>query len=102
MNTLGNWLYQPQEKEGSYEFSGTLYLTVGVQQGLSEQEIFLIYRFIKLLVFDKNNLDYLQVFVHKETGQKLFFIDQLNKEMVNSGHYSSEDNYCTLLFAHEY
>ncbi len=102
MNTLGDWLHQPQENEGSYEFSGTFYMTVGVQQALSEYEIFLIYRFIKLLAFDKNNLDYLQVFTHKESGQKLFFIDQLNREMIESGKYSAEDNYCTLLLAHEY
>lgn len=102
MDTLAKWLYQPQEKEGSYEFSGSFFVTAGVQQTLNHDEIFDIYLFIKLLVKDAKNLDYLQVFIHKETAQKLFFIDQLNKEMIESGQYSVQDNYCTLLLAQEY
>lgn len=102
MNTLEKWLHQPQEREGTYMFSGKFFVTAGIQQALTQEEIFHIYLFIKLLAKEKENLDYLQVFVHKESDQKLFFIDQLNKEMIDSGKYSSEDNYCTLLFAHEY
>lgn len=102
METLAKWLYQPQEIEGSYQFSGSFYVTAGIQETLTQDEIFDIYLFIKLLAKDKNNLDYLQAFVHNQTGQKLFFIDQLNKEMIDSGHYSLEDNYCTLLLASEY
>jgi len=54
------------------------------------------------MVEENKNLDYLQVFIHKDTGQKLFFIDQLSKQMIESGGYKSEDNYCTLLLAQEY
>lgn len=102
MSTLEKWLYQPQESEGCYELSGNFFVTAGIQQTLTQKEIFDIYLFIKKLVKERENLDYLQVFVHKETGQKLFFIDQLNKEMIASKQYSSNDNYCTLLLAQEY
>lgn len=102
METLAKWLHQPQETEGSYQFSGSFYVTVGIQETLTQNEIFDIYLFIKLLAKDRKNLDYLQVFVHNQTGQKLFFIDQLNKEMIESGKYSPQDNYCTLLLTSEY
>lgn len=102
MNTLENWLYQPQEREGSYDFSGDFLITIGVQKSLSQKEIFDLYLFIVRLAIKEKNLDSLQVFIHKETGMQLFFIDQLNREMVASGDYSWSDNYCTLLLASEY
>lgn len=102
MKTLEKWLYQPQEEEGSYEFSGSFFVTAGVQHSLTEIEIFDIYLFIQAQVKQRNNIDYLQVFVNVQTGQKLFFIDQLNKEMISSGKYALKDNYCTLLLAQEY
>ena len=102
MKTLEKWLYQPQESQGNYRFSGAFYITKGIEQALSQEEILELYFFIKLKVSEQNGLDYLQVFYHKETQQKLFFIDQLSKEMLESGHYLPEDNYCTLLLASEY
>jgi hypothetical protein len=102
METLENWLYQPQECEGTYGFSGRFFITAGIEQKLSREEIFDIYMFIRTLADENKNLDYLQVFIHKVTRQKLFFIDQLNKEMIESGSFSSEDNYCTLLLSSEY
>lgn len=102
METLKKWLYQPQEKEGTYQFSGTFYATIGIQKTLSQDEIFEIYLFIKLQVKEKKGLDYLQVFIDKDTGQKLFFIDQLNNEMIESRQYLRQENYCTLLLASEY
>lgn len=102
METLKKWLYQPQETDGTYKFSGNFFVTIGIQQTLSQEEIFEIYLFIKSLVEEKQGLDYLQVFIHNVTGQKLFFIDQLNEKMIESGQYKSEDNYCTLLLANEY
>lgn len=102
METLEKWLYQPQETDGTYKFLGSFFVTIGIQQTLSQEEIFEIYLFIKSLVEDKKGLDYLQVFINKDTGQKLFFIDQLNTEMIESGKYQTEDNYCTLLLASEY
>lgn len=102
MKTLEKWLYQPQETDGTYKFLGSFFVTVGIQQILSHEEIFEIYLFIKSLVEEKEGLDYLQVFMNKDTGQKLFFIDQLNTEMIESGKYQKEDNYCTLLLASEY
>ena len=102
MDTLENWLYQPQENEGTYMFCGKFFVTAGIEENLSRKEIFDIYLFIRSMAEENKNLDYLQVFIHKDTGQKLFFIDQLSKQMIESGSYNSEDNYCTLLLAHEY
>lgn len=48
----------------------------------------------------KDGADYLQVFLRN--GQKLFMIDNLNQEMIDSGQYSDEDNYATLMRSDEF
>lgn len=96
------WKRKPQEQEGTYFFSGTFLITRGVQDLLNPEEILGIYLEIQHLVKDQKGLDYLQVYIHEETEQKLFFIDQLNKEMIESGGYLTEYNYCTLMLAEEY
>jgi len=101
MNTFEIWEHQPQEQEGNYLFSGSFYVTSGVSEQLSGQEISDIYGYIQKLAQEKK-LDYLQVFLNLKTGEKLFFIDQLSKSMIESGAYLPEDNYCTLMFASEY
>lgn len=101
-NYTSLWLLQPQGQEGKFFFSGQFYVTRGVEDLLSYDEIFELYRRVKQLVLEKNGLDYLQVFKHKQTKQKLFFIDQLSKEMIASGQFRPEDNHCTLLLADEY
>ena len=101
-NNHSDWILQPQEQEGSYFFSGQFYVTKGIEVLLSYDEIFELYRRIKQLVLEKNGLDYLQVFKHKNSEQQLFFIDQLSKEMIVSGDFKPTDNHCTLLLAEEY
>lgn len=102
MGNESKWIRQPEEQEGDHWFSGKFLVTIGVQDLLTPEEILAIYLDIQNLVKEKNGLDYLQMFVHSETGQKLFFIDQLSKEMIESGEFLSEYNYCTLLLAEEY
>lgn len=96
------WKRQPQEQSGTYFFSGKFLVTNGVQNLLTPEEIRTIYFEVKELVKEQNGIDYLVVYVHEETTQKLFFIDQLNKEMIDSGSYQPEHNHCTLLKAEEY
>lgn len=92
---------QTQECGGTYFFSGRFYVTASVQEALSPQEINAIYQDVQQYVKKHNGADYLFVFTN-EQGQKLFFIDQLNTEMIASGEFAKEYNYCTLLFADEY
>lgn len=99
--TMAQWTRKPQEKDGTYLFSGNFYTTRGVYEELSPQEIRSIHADVKAFAEAKQGIDYLQVY-EDELGRKLFFIDQLNREMINSGDYKDEDNYCTLLFASEY
>ena len=95
-----NWVRQPQEEEGTYRFDGRFVITQGVDGLLSKIEIHAIYFYVRALAEQYNGLDYLQVFVHGKTGQKLFFIDQLNDEMKKE--HPPEHNYCTLMLAEEY
>jgi len=95
------WKRKKQEQEGSYMFNGTFYVTSNVKRELSIDEILFIYKDVKEFVKEKRGIDYLQVYEDDE-GRKLFFIDQLNREMIKSGDYLHEYNYCTLLFNYEY
>lgn len=99
--TLKKWTRQPQEKGGSYFFAGQFYTTKGVATELTVDEIMEIYVDAKNYVWHNDGADYLFMFTD-EQGRKLFFIDNLNKEMIESGQYGPEYDYCTLMFASEY
>jgi hypothetical protein len=96
-----NWTRKQQEQEGKYFFSGNFYCTQRVNTEIPQDEIMAIYNDVKEFVKEKNGVDYLQVFEDRKGG-KLFFIDQLNEEMIASGGFTPEDNHCTLMFASEY
>lgn len=95
------WTRQPQEREGSYYFSGQFLVTREVITELSKEEILSIYHDIQRFVQEQNGIDYLQTYFD-EKERKLFFIDQLNKKTIESGDFKKQDDHCTLLFAHEY
>ncbi len=98
---MSTWKRKPQERQGTYRFSGTFYVTPTVMKKLSEEEIAAIYCQILALVLENDGLDYLQVFVN-DKGDKLYFIDQCDPEMMAEPSFKEEYNYCTLLFSHEY
>lgn len=96
-----NWERKPQEKTGSYFFSGQFYTTKGVATTLTVDEIMSIYTDAKMYVWHNDGADYLFVYTD-EQDRKLFFIDNLSKEMIESGEYKPEDNYCTMMLSTEY
>jgi len=57
----------PQEKEGNYWFSGQILMTQGIRSLLTPDQILLIYSHLRRLIQEKKGLDYLQVFIFKET-----------------------------------
>ena len=95
------WKRRPQEKEGTYLFSGMFLVTRNVSQKLSSLEIVAIYLDMQAFVSAHNGADYLQIY-DSPNGEKLYFIDQLSREMIETGQFAEEDNYCTLLFSWEY
>lgn len=98
---MSKWTRKAQETDGTYYFSGKFLVTSGVQHLLEPQEIENIYLEIQRLVKEQSGLDYLQVYECEGKTERLFFIDQLNKQMIESGDYAPEHNYCTLLLASE-
>ncbi|MBZ0097575.1 MAG: hypothetical protein K8F30_00745, partial [Taibaiella sp.] len=80
------WTRKPQEQNGSYFFTGNFYVTRGVVTELSSEEITTIYLDVREYVHQNNGVDYLFVYTDTE-GRKLFFIDNLNREMIESGQY---------------
>jgi hypothetical protein len=99
---MSKWTRKPQEKDGTYYFSGQFLVTIGVQKLLESQEIKDIYFEIQRLVKEQSGLDYLQVYECEGRTEKLFFIDQLNEEKIASGEFEPEHHHCTLLLASEY
>lgn len=91
---------KPEFESGDYFFTGKFYVTAGVQATVHPDEIFRIHREILQLVSKQGGQDYLQVYTRKST--KLFLIDNFSRETIQSGRFSDEDNFCTLMLADEY
>ena len=53
------------------------------------------------LVKQTGGQDYFQVYENAK-GDKLYFIDQYDPEMMADESFMEEFNYCTLLFSYEY
>ena len=98
---MTTWIHKKQEQEGTYLFSGTFLVTRGVSEKLSPAEIVAIYLSIQELVKETGGLDYFQVF-ENEAGDKLYFIDQCDPEMMAQESFKEEYNHCTLLLSDEY
>lgn len=96
------WNRKPQERtDQKYLFSGRFYCTKGVSELLPYDEILMLYHDVRDFAIEQKGIDYLQVYSN-ETGQRLFFIDNLDEKMLESGNYDNEHNYCTLLLPEEY
>lgn len=99
---MANWTRKPQEDEDQkYFFSGQCYLTSGIDQELPKDELQAILTDLHAFVKEKNGIDYLQVY-EDEKGNRIWIIDQLDKEMIESGEYAPGDNHYTVLLPEEY
>lgn len=94
---------KPQEvQKGDYWFRWTIYVTKWVQELLPSQDVIAIIEDIRDYATTMKGIDYLMVYVHTITEQKLFFIDQITKSQFENGSYSNEDYHATLMLASEY
>ncbi|MBL7773423.1 MAG: hypothetical protein JNM95_11220 [Chitinophagaceae bacterium] len=99
---MAHWIRQNQEREGEkYFFNGLFYCTRAVSMELTEVEIAFLYLDVINYAQESNGIDYLQIY-RDDQNRTLYFIDNLSEIQINSGNYSQEENYCTLLFSHEY
>jgi hypothetical protein len=98
---MNTWTRRPQEQEGKYQFAGTFYVTQGVLSALTQEEISAIYHEIQALIKQVGGIDYFQVY-ENNVGDKLYFIDQCDADMIADVSFNKEYNYCTLLFSYEY
>lgn len=95
------WIRKPQENPGKYFFSGKFYITQGVSNSLTLEEITSICLDLKAFVEEQNGIDYLQVYECSD-GRTVWFIDQLDEAMIASGDFAPEENHCTMLLPEEY
>ena len=98
---MSTWRRKMQETSGNYFFSGAFFTTQGVQAELTQEEILLIYLDLQEFVKREGGVDYLQVYECSD-GRKIWLIDQLDKEMIESEEFQPEDNHCTMLLPEEY
>ena len=98
---MAKWKRLPQERNAPYFFSGHFVVTKTVMDELSNEEIMSIYLDVRNFVKESGGGDYLQIYVD-DKNRRLVFIDQLNQEMIESGEFRKEVNYCSLLFDFEY
>lgn len=102
----GKWEIQSQEQSGTYRFEGGCFVTKAVKEAVPETDLENMISQIRQRVAENDGADYLQVFVHSESGQKIFVIDNLSSEMLKGDGYTEtqkqEYNYFTIMFAEEY
>lgn len=102
---MKKWTRQPEEQSGDYYFSGQSVMTSGVNQLLTQKDVFCVDLILSRAVMQNDGLDYLQVF-ECEDGRVVWAIDQLSKSMKRSGDYTPEQvkeyDYWTLLLPEEY
>jgi len=103
---MAEWKRQPQERDGDYQFNGKILCTHEVNDSLTPAEILAIILDVKKAVANSvDGLDYFQVYKSDE-GNKIYFIDQLGKSMLEGDGYTEEQkeeyNMATILFPHEY
>lgn len=98
---MSTWKRKPQECPGNYFFSGAFLVTQGVQAKLTQEEILLIYLDLQEFVKREGGVDYLQVYESSDR-RKVWLIDQLDQQMIESGEFQPEDNHCTMLLPEEY
>lgn len=100
---MAYWTRLPQErKDQDYFFSGTIYVTQGIQAELTQEEISWIILDVKNFArSQEKGIDYLQIY-QRDDGFKVYVIDQLTKAQVASGDFQPGDNHATLLLRNEY
>lgn len=103
-NIQRKWVLQAQEEMGTYQFSGNMFVTKTVVDSVPPDEIYLMIADVKERVKSNKGADYLQVFKEKYGDRTIYFIDNLNQEMINNStpEFVKENNYYTILFSFEY
>jgi hypothetical protein len=100
------WKRQTEEQSGDYSFSGKIYLTSGISEAIPMEEIHALILDLRSTILESGNLDYLQVYVHEETKEKIYWIDNISESRKQADHLTPmqiEDyDYSTILFPHEY
>ena len=102
---MATWKRLPQECRGDYQFSGQAYMTRGVQDALSPEEIAFIVADLHAFVQQENGIDYLQTF-ESDDGHRVWCIDQLRQSVKDSGEFTPEQlaeyDHWTILLPDEY
>ena len=97
------WEPQPQETSGTYRFNGRFHCTTTIDNDLGRATILKIYQITLRLVQENDGIDYILAFEHRETGEFVWMIDQLNDEMqaAESEEWVAEFNTCVLCYPSE-
>ena len=102
---MTTWKRLPQEQQGDYFFSGQAYMTRGIQDALSPEEVALVVADLQAFVQQENGVDYLQCY-EADDGRRAWCIDQLRQSVKDSGEFTPEQlaeyDHWTILLPDEY
>lgn len=98
------WTYKPSEVDsGDHYFDGVPYITQGVSQKLTHEEIMDIIADLQKEAKKHNGIDYLQVYKNSSDDQ-IWIINQLPREIIETcdPKWVAEHNFFTVLLPEEY
>jgi hypothetical protein len=101
---MATWQLLPKEQSGNYFFSGkVININCSVIDDIQLPEILLLFSMLRKIAAKTNGLKAVQAFVHSnDKSKKLYFVDNLSKEMINKGKFQEDENYCTIMWDYEF
>ncbi|WP_020566700.1 hypothetical protein [Neolewinella persica] len=97
------WEPQLQEAVDTYRFDGRFVATATVDTDIGRAAVLEIYRITKQLVQQNNGINRILKFRHRETGEVVLMVDQLNDDAKASTTPELIEKYntCTLCYPQE-
>jgi hypothetical protein len=94
------WQRLPQEQSGKYFFSGKIInINWSVTADIQLPETLILFSILRKMAEKANGLHAVQAFVHsKDSSKKLYFVDNLSNDMIASGKFKEDENYCTVMW----
>jgi hypothetical protein len=101
---MATWQRLPHERSGKYFFSGKIInINWSVTDDIQLPEILLLFSMLRKMAEKADGLHAVQAFVHsKDSSKKLYIVDNLSQEMIATGKFKEDENYCTVMWDYEF
>ena len=101
---MATWQWLLQKQSGSHFFTGKLInINCSVIDDIQLPEILLLLDVVRKFAERLNGLNAVQVFVNsQDSSKKLYLVDNLSKEMIESGKFKEVENICSVMWDYEF